>query len=66
MFWGADSVALVLILNDMKEQYGVEIGIVHTDHQLRGEESAEDMRFVEQLANRLDSAFLRCDTRSTE
>ena len=54
---GADSVALVLILNDMKEQYGVEIGIVHTDHQLRGEESAEDMRFVEQLAKRLNLPF---------
>ncbi|WP_313894870.1 tRNA lysidine(34) synthetase TilS [Psychrobacillus sp.] len=54
---GADSVALVHVLYELREEYELDIGIAHTDHQLRGEESAMDMRFVEQLANRLDLPF---------
>ncbi|MER2170601.1 MAG: tRNA lysidine(34) synthetase TilS [Psychrobacillus psychrodurans] len=54
---GADSIAVVLIFHELKEIYNVQLGIVHTDHQLRGEESAEDMQFVEQVATRLDVPF---------
>lgn len=54
---GADSVALVHVINELKETYDLEVGIVHTDHQLRGEESAEDMQFVEQLAKKMDISF---------
>lgn len=54
---GADSIALVQALNNLKEIYQVEMGIVHTDHQLRGEESAEDMRFVERFAVSLGIPF---------
>ncbi|QUG39918.1 tRNA lysidine(34) synthetase TilS [Psychrobacillus sp. INOP01] len=54
---GVDSVAVVLTFQELKKLYNVQLGIVHTDHQLRGEESAEDMHFVEQLANRLDVPF---------
>lgn len=54
---GADSIALVQALNNLKEIYHVEMGIVHTDHQLRGEESAEDMRFVESFASHLNIPF---------
>lgn len=54
---GADSVALVHALNDLKETYHLELGIVHTDHQLRGEESAEDMQFVERLASSFHIPF---------
>ena len=54
---GVDSVAVVLAFHELKELYNIQLGIVHTDHQLRGEESAEDMFFVEQLANRLEIPF---------
>lgn len=54
---GADSVAVVLVFHNLKELYNLQLGIVHTDHQLRGAESAEDMKFVEQLANRLNVSF---------
>ncbi|SDO27497.1 tRNA(Ile)-lysidine synthase/bifunctional protein TilS/HprT [Psychrobacillus sp. OK028] len=54
---GADSVAAVLTFYELKEFYNIKLGIVHTDHQLRGDESAGDMDFVEQLANRLDIPF---------
>ncbi|GGA48449.1 tRNA lysidine(34) synthetase TilS [Psychrobacillus lasiicapitis] len=54
---GADSLALVHVLNNLKEIYHVEIGIAHADHQLRGEESAEDSRFVERFAANLNIPF---------
>lgn len=54
---GIDSVAVVLTFHELKEMYNLQLGIVHTDHQLRGKESAEDMDFVERLANRLDVPF---------
>ncbi|MFF2755649.1 tRNA lysidine(34) synthetase TilS [Psychrobacillus sp. NPDC058041] len=54
---GADSVALVRVLYELQKEYACEIAIVHTDHQLRGEESEEDMRFVEQLAETLRIPF---------
>jgi len=54
---GADSVAAVLTFHELKNLYNLQLGIVHTDHQLRGAESAEDMQFVEHLANRLDLSF---------
>lgn len=54
---GVDSVAVVLLFQEIQKIYNVQLGIVHTDHQLRGEESAEDMQFVEQLANRLEVPF---------
>lgn len=54
---GADSIALVRLLYDLQKEYELDIAIVHTDHQLRGEESAEDMQFVELLAKNLELPF---------
>ncbi|MEI4771500.1 tRNA lysidine(34) synthetase TilS [Psychrobacillus sp. FJAT-51614] len=54
---GADSVALVRVLHELQKDYETDIAIVHTDHQLRGEESEQDMRFVEQLAISLQLPF---------
>lgn len=54
---GADSIALVHVLHELKEMYCIEIGIAHADHQLRGEESAEDRRFVERFAASLNIPF---------
>ncbi|WP_391118860.1 tRNA lysidine(34) synthetase TilS [Psychrobacillus sp. L3] len=54
---GADSVALVRVLHALQKDYAFDIAIVHTDHQLRGEESEEDMQFVQQLAEALQLPF---------
>ena len=54
---GADSVALVRVMVELQKEYSLKLGIVHTDHQLRGEESAEDMLFVEKLAEDLQLPF---------
>ena len=46
---GPDSVALLLAMKDA----GVELEAVHCNFHLRGEESNRDMKFVENLCNRL-------------
>ena len=54
---GTDSVAMVLAMKEIAVFYHCDLGIVHTDHQLRGRESAEDLEFVRDLANRLQLPF---------
>lgn len=45
---GIDSMVLLEFLSKKRHQLGVHITAVHIDHMLRGEQSAEDRRFVEQ------------------
>ena len=47
---GADSVALMRLLESLRGKLGVALVVVHFDHMLRGEESDRDARFVEELA----------------
>jgi tRNA(Ile)-lysidine synthase len=47
---GADSVALLRLLLELRREIGVVVSVVHFNHQLRGEESDEDQRFVGELA----------------
>jgi tRNA(Ile)-lysidine synthase len=49
---GADSVALLRIMLELRPKLGVVLSVVHFNHQLRGEESDADEQFVTQLANR--------------
>jgi tRNA(Ile)-lysidine synthase len=49
---GADSVALLRLLMDLRDATGTVLTVVHFNHQLRGAESDEDERFVAQLAAR--------------
>ena len=50
---GPDSVALLCVLNSLKSSYGIDLHAVHLEHGIRGEESLEDMRFVERLCRDL-------------
>src|SRR5579872_924262 len=50
---GADSVCLLHVLFELAPRWNLHLHILHLDHQLRGDESREDARFVEQLAARL-------------
>lgn len=43
---GADSMALLFILNSIKEKYDINIVAAHVNHCLRGEESDRDEKFV--------------------
>ena len=47
---GADSVVLLDLLVGLKDMYGLKMAVAHLDHGLRGRESRQDRRFVEQLA----------------
>jgi tRNA(Ile)-lysidine synthase len=50
---GADSVALLVALHELRGALGIRLAAAHLDHGLRGEEGANDRRFVEALATRL-------------
>lgn len=50
---GADSVALLRLLDELKEPLGLRLLVVHLNHQLRGAESDADEGLVRQLAERL-------------
>jgi tRNA(Ile)-lysidine synthase len=47
---GADSVALLRLLVELRKEIGVVLSVVHFNHKLRGAESDEDERFVAALA----------------
>jgi len=47
---GADSVALLLLLLELRSELGITLSVAHVNHKLRGAESDEDERFVAQLA----------------
>jgi tRNA(Ile)-lysidine synthase len=54
---GSDSVALLILLNELREELGISVLILHFDHRLRGTESEQDEKFVEALAGRLGMPF---------
>ncbi|MBO5657618.1 MAG: tRNA lysidine(34) synthetase TilS, partial [Agathobacter sp.] len=50
---GADSVALLLGLSQLREEMGLNLQVLHVEHGIRGEESRKDAAFVEQLCEKL-------------
>jgi tRNA(Ile)-lysidine synthase len=49
---GPDSVTLLHVLDSLKKEYSLNILIGHLDHKFRGEESAGDRKFCEELAKK--------------
>src|SRR5579862_9295189 len=47
---GADSVALLRLLESLRDELGVTLLVIHFDHMLRGADSDHDANFVEELA----------------
>jgi len=47
---GADSVALLLLLLELREKLGIVLSVVHFNHKLRGKASDADEKFVVKLA----------------
>jgi tRNA(Ile)-lysidine synthase len=60
---GVDSVVLLDILNELKNQLKLELIVAHFNHKLRGVESDEDEEFVRRLALNLG---LECYVRSED
>jgi len=47
---GADSVALLCLLLELRSELGIVLSVAHVNHKLRGEESDGDEQFVANLA----------------
>src|SRR5207245_11620726 len=47
---GADSVALLLLLLELRGKLGIVLSVVHFNHKLRGKASDADQAFVAKLA----------------
>ena len=54
---GADSVALLRVLLELRTELGIVVSIAHFNHALRGEASEADEAFVAELARRHDLEF---------
>ena len=50
---GPDSVCLVHLLNNIKDDLEIQLHIAHLDHGLRGEESEAEADYVSKLAEKL-------------
>src|SRR5439155_1141480 len=58
---GADSVALLRLLLELRTELGVVLSVVHFNHKLRGLEADTDEQFVADLASRNKLEF-RCES----
>ena len=54
---GPDSVALLHLLNDLREEFHLHLEVAHLQHGIRGEDAREDVRFVAELAAKLGLRF---------
>jgi len=59
---GADSVALLRVLLELRNQLGVVLSVAHFNHALRGEASDADEAFVAELAKQHDLEFFSSRT----
>lgn len=55
---GADSMAMLHLLLDLKDELDLKLAVAHMDHGLRGAESRRDHDFVKALAGRLGVRFV--------
>ena len=55
---GSDSVALLRLLDRLRDELGITLAVVHFNHALRGAESEADAGFVAELAAALELEFL--------
>src|SRR5208282_6393741 len=58
---GADSVALLCLLLELRAELGIVVSVAHVNHKLRGEESDEDERFVAELARQHGLELHACE-----
>ena len=54
---GPDSVALLCLLYEMREEFQLHLEVAHLQHGIRGEEAKGDAQFVAALAERLNLPF---------
>lgn len=50
---GPDSVCLLHILYELKDKFNLNLGAIHINHMLRGEESEKDEKYIVKLCDEL-------------
>lgn len=60
---GADSVALLSVLNEIRKNLGFNLIAVHINHNLRGDEAKRDEQFVQGLCKQLN---VECITKNVD
>ncbi len=55
---GADSVCLLVILDELKKELNIELKAVHVHHGLRGKEADRDLGYAEKLSESLGVPFV--------
>jgi tRNA(Ile)-lysidine synthase len=63
---GADSVALMRLMLDLRDELGIVLSVVHLNHKLRGADSDADEQFVRELAESHGLEFVseNCDVKA--
>jgi len=54
---GPDSMALLYVLNQIKEEYNLVLKVAHLNHGFRGKEAKKEAQFVEDTAKKLELPF---------
>lgn len=54
---GADSVCLLDVLNEIKDEYALFLYVAHVNHMLRAEEATRDAEFVRTICEQYDIPF---------
>ncbi len=54
---GADSVCLLDVLNEIKNEYALSLYVAHVNHMLRAEEATRDAEFVREICKQYDIPF---------
>src|SRR5437868_13036946 len=54
---GADSVALLRLLLELRAELGVVLSVAHFNHKIRGADAEADEQFVRTLAGQFDLEF---------
>jgi tRNA(Ile)-lysidine synthase len=54
---GADSVALLRLMVDLRKELGVVLSVIHFNHKLRGAEAEADEKFVKELSEKHELEF---------
>ena len=55
---GADSMAMLIALNETAPLLKIRLTVAHFNHHIRGKAAAADARFVKQIANKLELPFV--------
>ena len=50
---GPDSVCLLHILYELKDKFNLNLGAIHINHMLRGEEAEKDEKYIVKLCDEL-------------